>query len=95
MRWLCFFGRYSYGIYVFHIPVFVIASAGLAHYGGVTMPLPLKSAVLFIPAIDCASILIAVASFELFESKILRFKAKFKPRLDEGSATLNGAAAAR
>ena len=89
MRWLRFFGRYSYGIYVFHIPIFIMAShlvaarRRVADPEGLVMPLPVAYAALFILAINTASILLAVTSFELFESKILRLKDRFQPRYAE------------
>jgi peptidoglycan/LPS O-acetylase OafA/YrhL len=44
------------------------------------MPLPLASAILFILSINAAAILVAVISYRLVESKILRLKSRFKPQ---------------
>jgi peptidoglycan/LPS O-acetylase OafA/YrhL len=91
-RWLRFFGRYSYGIYVFHVPIFIMAShfvtarRGIPDAVGLTMPLPIIYAALFILAINTTSVLLAVASFELFESKILHLKGRFKPKYAEVAA---------
>jgi peptidoglycan/LPS O-acetylase OafA/YrhL len=84
---LRFFGRYSYGIYVFHIPIFVVASHLYASNHGLLdpvglmgMPLPVPTAILFILGINGLSILVAVLSFQFVESKILMLKDRFKPK---------------
>jgi peptidoglycan/LPS O-acetylase OafA/YrhL len=78
-RWLRFLGKYSYGLYVFHG---IIAWAFIAHH---TLPwfvsrasgrfagLMLQGAVGSV-----ASMLIAVASYELFEAPFLKLKKRFE-----------------
>lgn len=91
MRWLRFFGRYSYGIYVFHVPIFLIASHMVTARRrvpdaiGLAMPLPFVSAAVFILTINAVSILLAVLSYQLVESRILRLKDRFKPKFVERS----------
>lgn len=80
---LRFFGRYAYGIYVFHIPLFLTASRLLGPGVGLFKPLPVAYAIPFILLINAASILIAVVSFELYESKLLRLKRFFEPQFPE------------
>jgi peptidoglycan/LPS O-acetylase OafA/YrhL len=77
-RWLRFLGKYSYGIYVIHG---IFAYAFGAHYtldfiqrwtGG-------RGSALVVQGVlgSVASVLLAVLSFELFESRFLRLKARF------------------
>jgi peptidoglycan/LPS O-acetylase OafA/YrhL len=78
---LRFFGRYAYGLYVFHIPVYLLAGGLIAPKVGLHLPLPLKPAILFILLINAFSIALAVVSFEFFEARILRQKSRFKAKL--------------
>jgi peptidoglycan/LPS O-acetylase OafA/YrhL len=78
--WLCFFGKYSYGLYVFHVMIGAILSRFLD-------PLLLArgipySAVNFIVGIliTGSSIIAAVASYHLFEVHFLRLKTLFSDR---------------
>jgi peptidoglycan/LPS O-acetylase OafA/YrhL len=80
---LRFFGRYAYGIYVFHIPLFIVASRWLAPKLGIPLPLPLSAAIPFIASLNAVSVLVAVLSFELYEAKVLNLKRFFKPRFAE------------
>ena len=93
MRWLRLLGRYSYGIYVFHLPIFLFAAQWVAPHLRIKMPASIGTAVLFILAANIASIAVAVASFELFESKILRLKDRFEPKPPVSSETLKQAVA--
>ncbi|HEY1946373.1 MAG TPA: acyltransferase [Bryobacteraceae bacterium] len=77
---LRFFGRYAYGLYVFHIPVYLLAGGLIAPKVGLHLPLPLKPAILFILVINAFSIALAVVSFEFFETRILRQKSRFKAK---------------
>lgn len=80
-RWLRFLGKYSYGLYVFHgiIAYAFGAHATLPHFerlaGGHLSGLFLQAAVGAL-----ASILISVASYELFEVRFLRLKKYFEAR---------------
>jgi len=74
-------GKYSYGIYVFHIPIIVLAntflfprlSAQSGSDGALTE-------CAYIVVLAAASFSIAAISYELFEKKILRFKRYFEPK---------------
>ena len=74
-------GKYSYGIYVFHIPILVLANIYLfpqlrarsAAEGALTE-------CAYIVVLAAASFSIAAISYELFEKKILRFKRYFEPK---------------
>jgi peptidoglycan/LPS O-acetylase OafA/YrhL len=61
-------GKYSYGMYIFHVPL-----VKLLHY--VMRPHPW----LAIPVIFPLSFVIAKLSYELFESRFLRLKDRFRP----------------
>jgi peptidoglycan/LPS O-acetylase OafA/YrhL len=68
------FGKYSYGIYVYHVFVLMIAAASLRKYGWYARD-PIPSAI-FCAGVIGASLLVAVASYELFERLFLRLKGR-------------------
>jgi peptidoglycan/LPS O-acetylase OafA/YrhL len=80
-RFLAPIGAYSYGIYVFHVPILGLANTFLlprlaARSAG-------EAAVTqcaYIVALAAASFLTAATSYELFEKKILAFKRDFGPK---------------
>lgn len=78
---LRFFGTYSYGLYVFHgIIAYGLGLHGsLPHFerltGGHLSGLLLQALVA-----SLASIVLAVLSYELFEERFLRLKARFEPK---------------
>ncbi len=80
--WLRFFGKYSYGLYVFHgIIAYALGEHGtLRHFerftGGHLSGLLLQAAVA-----SLVSIGLAVLSFDLFEERFLRLKDRFEPKL--------------
>lgn len=79
--WLRFFGKYSYGLYVFHgiiayalgvhgsLPLFERLTGG--HLSGLLLQALLAS---------LASIGLSVLSYELFEERFLRLKERFEPK---------------
>jgi peptidoglycan/LPS O-acetylase OafA/YrhL len=80
-RILAPFGKYSYGMYVYHVPLLGIAN--LALYPRFH-PHALAQRVLwncsYIGFIVAASFAISAVSYEFFEKKILRFKRHFEAR---------------
>ena len=76
------FGRYSYAIYMFHVPLYLLA----AHYGlaGEFLPrvggLQFPRALLFYMMLTIASTAVAFVSWHLFEKHFLKLKSRFSYR---------------
>ena len=64
-------GRISYGLYLWHWPVFLVLNGGRIHWSFVPLTL-LRLAV---------SVLVALASFVLVEQPFLRLKDRLEPAL--------------
>jgi peptidoglycan/LPS O-acetylase OafA/YrhL len=78
--WLRTVGKYSYGMYIYHIPIYLILEHVLGMRFGVEFPMPLRWALLYIGFLIAVTFLVAKISYDLFESKILALKVHFKPR---------------
>ena len=78
--WLRTVGKYSYGMYIYHIPVYLICDHFLGTRFGVALPMPLRWALLYIGFLIAVTFLVAKISYDLFELKILALKVHFKPR---------------
>jgi len=69
-----FIGKISYGLYVIHLPVYLIIAHLLSKSPATITPIFLKSS-LFVSIISlCCTMLLSVCSFYLFEKPILSFK---------------------
>jgi peptidoglycan/LPS O-acetylase OafA/YrhL len=79
-RWLRTVGKYSYGMYIYHVPLYLILEHVLATRFGVVFPLPLRWALPYIAVLVGITFLIAKVSYDYFESKILALKIHFRPR---------------
>jgi peptidoglycan/LPS O-acetylase OafA/YrhL len=73
-------GKYSYGMYVFHIPVQILCKPYLERLTAMHLGI---LAVLVLFAITFA---IAALSYELFESRILALKGRFEPKYAKPAA---------
>lgn len=75
---LRFIGKISYGMYVYHIPIYLILSTGLNRMSeNLSLGFPLNSA-LFISALSVAlTLLVSTLSFYLLEQPILKLKKHF------------------
>ena len=80
MRWLTETGKYSYGIYVYHIPIYAICDHFAGTRLGLSFPTPLHLALPYVAFMIACSFLAAKISYDFFESKILALKVHFKPR---------------
>ena len=83
VRPLTSLGKYSYGIYVYHYPVLVIAKMMFgtnSWFGHDTF-----RGLLFCFGAVAAAICVAVASYELFEKRCLRLKRYFVPTVLSGN----------
>lgn len=71
-------GKYSYGLYVYHIPVIILAKImfGTRPWFGHEI----LRGLLFCVGSVAGAICLAVASYELFEKRFLYLKRYFKPR---------------
>ncbi len=78
--WLRTVGKYSYGMYIYHIPIYLILEHILEVRYGVVFPLPLRWALPYIALLIAVTFLVAKFSYDLFESKILALKVHFRPR---------------
>jgi peptidoglycan/LPS O-acetylase OafA/YrhL len=82
-RWLGVFGKYSYGMYVYHIPLYLTAE--MATYSlGWPMPMPLQYAIPYGAALIALTFGISRASYVLLEDRILSLKSRFDPKFAEG-----------
>lgn len=88
--WLRTVGKYSYGMYIYHIPVYLICEHFLLTRFGVAFPMPLRWALPYIAFLIAVTFLMAKISYDLFESKILALKVHFRPRY-ANSANTHGA----
>jgi len=82
-RLLAPIGRYSYGIYVFHVPIigvaamFVFKRIGSGTHGYAEI---LMTGSAYIVAVAAVIFAISALSFEFFEKRVLRLKRHFEPR---------------
>ena len=77
--WLRAFGKYSYCLYLIHLPVMRAVRAYVFNpeeSAGVTMA-PWMGQVLFYPAVIAPAVAVAWLSWRYFEAPILRFKSRF------------------
>ena len=93
-RWLRTVGKYSYGMYIYHIPVYLICEHFLLTRFGVAFPMPLRWALPYIAFLIAVTFLVAKISYDLFESKILALKIYFRPRYAKGAETQGAQVAA-
>jgi peptidoglycan/LPS O-acetylase OafA/YrhL len=70
-------GRYSYGMYVIHLPLHLFLGAVLLHY--FAPHVTPAAALLYAAAMTVASFVLAALCYELFESRFLRLKRKLMP----------------
>lgn len=79
-RWLRIVGKYSYGMYIYHIPIYAIVDHYVAKHLGVRLPLPLHLGVFYVGMLIVLTFLVSKISYDYFESKILAWKSHFRPR---------------
>jgi peptidoglycan/LPS O-acetylase OafA/YrhL len=87
-RFLClkglrFFGRYSYGLYLYHFPLQGILQ-GLQSYFATATHSAFTGGLLFVLVSLLVNMLVAIASFHLIESPIMKLKKRFS--YTEGTA---------
>lgn len=78
---LRFFGRYSYGLYVLHVPLIALGRmAGVSpdRFAGTRWEMP--GLLGYVALMAGASILVALASWRLYEKPFLDLKSRFTPR---------------
>ncbi|HEX8394682.1 MAG TPA: acyltransferase [Longimicrobium sp.] len=84
---LRFLGRYSYGLYMLHVPVIAaayLAGVSPARFRGTAWELPAMFG--FVSMLMAASVLAAMASFHLYEQPFLRLRSRY-PRPREAEET--------
>ena len=79
--WIRSFGKYSYGIYVYHVPVLFVLNYIAMTRLGLELPLRTRYAVVHFAAMIALSYGTAWVSFKLIEGPLLRMKRHFVPVL--------------
>ncbi|CAL1518066.1 acyltransferase [Chitinophaga sp. MM2321] len=79
-RTMIFLGKYSYGIYLYHVPIHFWVTTGLLDYLSNTGSLNIYTTLLIKTAILLITIGISVLSFKYFETPFLKLKKKFTVR---------------
>ncbi len=74
-------GRYSYGMYIYHVPILWAESKLLRHFA-----ISAWSLLAFVLASFFSTYLVAKLSFELFESRFLRLKRYFRAEIPKKTA---------
>jgi peptidoglycan/LPS O-acetylase OafA/YrhL len=83
MRWLRALGKYSYGLYVFHgIVAYALDRHPIEHALAALLGSRLLGAMLQILVATGLSVLLSIASYELYESRFLKLKKWFSPHAD-------------
>jgi peptidoglycan/LPS O-acetylase OafA/YrhL len=77
-------GRYSYGMYVIHLPLHLFLGTVLLHY--FAPHVTPAAALLYAAAMTVASFVLAALSYELFESRFLRLKRRLMPTRSAASS---------
>lgn len=88
-RVLGLIGRYSYGIYVYHIPITILAGFFLfprLMSGVTTKEEQIIAQCAYMVIMAAVSYIVAAISYELFEKRVLRLKRHFEPRYIPASA---------
>jgi peptidoglycan/LPS O-acetylase OafA/YrhL len=76
--WIRSFGKYSYGMYVWHFPVYYTMEH-VMEQRSVVFPLPTAKAIPYLALLMAASYSAAWLSFNLYEQWFLRLKTRFEP----------------
>ncbi len=79
MSWLRVLGKYSYGIYVYHLLIFLPSSWYLRSEAGSWIHLSFPERILLMLAEMIMVVAIAVVSYDLFEVRFLQLKRRFTP----------------
>jgi len=84
-RTLTRFGKYSYGIYVFHVPILMLCGVLIYRYGGVPIFEKLWVSILYFVFLFGASFYTAKFSYEYFERHFLNLKRFFEPDMSKAN----------
>jgi peptidoglycan/LPS O-acetylase OafA/YrhL len=78
-RWLRTFGRYSYGMYVFHLPLYYLFDHLARTHLSLTFPLPGFQSLIYVGSLISVTYGVAWISYNVFEQRFLRLKGRFAP----------------
>ena len=82
-----FFGRYSYGLYVVHVPLIALARlAGVSPDAFAGTGWELAGLLGYVALMGAASVVVALASWNLYEKHFLELKARWAPRTPHPAA---------